>query len=246
MPDLDAAGEESPPEFSPTLWTLVLTAKDPASPERAEALNRLMRLYWQPLYYFVRRRGADADGAQDIVQGFFATLLERNFLKAVDRERGKFRTFLLVCMGRYLSDLRDREQAQKRGGGRAVLSLDFIRADRDPPKDEASIPPELAFERDWARTLLHRAIRELRRAYEREGRGGLFEGIRGFVVGGSDDEGGYAAAAAALKTTAGAVRTAVHRARRLFREMVRREVRHTVESDDQVDGEIDELLRVMS
>lgn len=246
MPDPAVAGEERPQSFSPTLWTLVLKAKDPASPERSQALNQLIHLYWQPLYYFVRRRGIEANSAQDIVQGFFVSLFERDFLKSVDRERGKFRTYLLACMGNYMSDLRDRDHAQKRGGGRPVLSLDFVGADRDLPKDGAGTPPERAFEQDWARTLLQQAMRELRRVYEREGRSPIFEAIRGFVIGGSDDGGGYAAAAAALKTTEGAVRTAVHRARKLFRETVRQEVRRTVEHDDQVDGEIDELLRILS
>lgn len=232
--------------FVPTLWTVVLKAKGPDSPERSEALDRLFRIYWKPVYFFLRRKGLDVEAAKDLAQSFFAALLEKDFLKSVDREKGKFRTFLLACLDHHLSDARDRQRAQKRGGGRAPLSLDFIAAEAELPADPRGEPPERAYERAWAFTILDRALAALRREFTETGKEDLFRTLRSYVSAGPEGPDAYAEAARKLKMTEEAMRVAVHRARRRYRELLREEVRGTVDSESAVDDEIADLLRILA
>src|SRR5436309_2659860 len=145
--------------FATTHWSLVVAAQDRGSPQAKEALSGLCGSYWYPLYAFIRRQGHSADKAQDLTQEFFARLLEKDFLAAVDREKGKFRSFLLAACKHFLANERDRVRAQKRGGGRQGLSLDFNSADRRYGLEPAhTLTPERLFERRWALTLLDQVL----------------------------------------------------------------------------------------
>lgn len=240
---VDPDTEKGVAAFQSTLWTLVLRAKNPAEEDRRRALDELISLYWKPAYFFLRRKGLDVESAKDVTQSFFTALVEKDFLRTVDREKGRFRTFLLACLEHHLADLRDRDRAQKRGGGRKPLSLDFLAAERELPADPNAGPPEAVFDRAWAVTLLARALGELRREFARDGRKLQFEALKAHVA--HDADAPYADAAESLGMTEAAVRVAVHRARRRFGELVREEVRRTVESDEAVEAEIGALLDVL-
>src|SRR6185295_3791790 len=149
--------------FQPTLWTVVLKAKN----HHREALEELIKTYWKPVYVYIRRWGYPSEESKDLSQGFFSELLERDFLRGVSPEKGKFRTFLLTVLKRYLINESERKRAQKRGGGKAQLSLDFTRAERDftimPVSDET---PERSFNRQWALEAMGRALVSLSREME--------------------------------------------------------------------------------
>ncbi|HEV3029765.1 MAG TPA: sigma-70 family RNA polymerase sigma factor, partial [Planctomycetota bacterium] len=138
MPDDDTGIGGARRAFQSTLWTVVLAAKDLSAPDRRQALQTLIQTYWKPVYLFIRRRGNDREVSKDLAQGFFTALLERNFLQYVQRDRGKFRTFLLTALEHFMADERDRAQALKRGGGRASLSLDFASAETEISRDPAA------------------------------------------------------------------------------------------------------------
>src|SRR5882672_9484453 len=167
------------PAFTATHWSQVVVAADASSPRAAEALAQLCRTYWYPLYAFIRRQGIDAEEAQDLTQAFFARLLERNFIAAAVEEKGRFRSFLLVALKRFLINERERRQAQKRGGGQAILSLDDTEAEgryRLEPADE--LTPERIYERRWAIALLDEVMLALRRESAAEGREEWFDALK--------------------------------------------------------------------
>ena len=153
--------------FTTTHWSLIVAAEETGNPSAPEALADLCSTYWGPVYGYLRRRGYDADRAQDLTQGFFSQILERRFFKEARRERGRFRTFLLSGLKYYLSHERERETAQKRGGGMPELPLDFAGAEsayRSEPADEQT--PESIFEKRWARSVLDATLSRLRRSLE--------------------------------------------------------------------------------
>src|SRR5262245_56647689 len=170
--------------FPSTHRSVILQARDRASPRADEALAELCRAYWYPLYAYVRHRAGSADQAQDLTQEFFSRLLEKSFLGAVDRDKGRFRAFLLACCRHFLSNERDRERAQKRGGGRTSLSLDFTSAEerylREPAHD---LTAERLFERRWALTLLDQTLGQLEAEYLRRGKQALYEQLHGTLIG---------------------------------------------------------------
>lgn len=232
--------------FGSTRWTIVLHAKGEnltavtrATKVRHEALGQLIETYWRPLYYFVRRKGHGVDEAKDLVQSFFATFLEKDFLKSVDRAKGKFRTFLLVALDHFLLNEYDKQKALKRGGGRKALSLDFDDAEtrylRDPAKGEA---PERLYLRKWARALVDETMKELRREYVARGKKKLIDAILPHLAGGEN----YEELAPQLDMTVTNLKVTVHRARKRYGELLRAAVRSTVESDDEVDAELKELM----
>src|SRR5215471_14148912 len=171
-----AAGTDAVPRgFRPTLWTVVLRAEDPAAPDRREALERLFQTYWKPVYFLIRRTH-DAEAAQDIAQGFFTAFLEKDFLKSVEREKGKFRTFLCVALRHYMADEYDRASAQKRGGGRTLLGLDFARAETEISRvPAAKDDPDKFFQRQWALEVIKRALQALRAEFQASDRLAEFE-----------------------------------------------------------------------
>jgi RNA polymerase sigma-70 factor (ECF subfamily) len=224
---------------------VVLAARQSTDTQASVAMDQLCRTYWYPLYAYVRRDGRSAPDAQDLTQEFFARLLEKDYLAQVERQKGKFRSFLLAALRHFMADQRDRARALKRGGGAEVLSLDAQEAEaryRLEPVDR--LDAERIFERRWAMTLLDRALARLRDENVAAGKAQLFERLRSFVASESDVSCGEAAAQLGL--TESAVKSAVHRLRQRYREMVREEIAHTVADPTEIDDEIRYLITVMS
>ena len=230
--------------FATTRWSLVAAAGDPGAPQAREALADLCRLYWFPVYAYIRRRGHDHHRAQDLTQAFFTRLLEKNDLAAADRTRGRFRSFLLTACQHFLANEHDRGRAKKRGGGRAHVSLDFTDADgrysREPADADA---PEGLFDRQWALGLLDRTVNELRDEYAESGRAKLFDSLKDCLMG--DAGGSYAELAKDLAMTQGAVKVAVHRLRQRYRDRLRAAIAETVATAEEVDAEIRDLFAAL-
>jgi RNA polymerase sigma-70 factor (ECF subfamily) len=231
--------------FATTRWSVVLAAGRRSTARSRDALAALCANYWYPLYGFVRAQGYSAHDAQDLTQEFFARLIEQNTVGEADRNRGRFRTFLIASLKHFLANERDRAQAKKRGGGRLVLSIDFDagenRLGREPAHDAT---PERIFERRWAIALLETVLALLRKEFQSAGKGQLFERLKGTLTA-PRDAGGYAAIAAELGMAAGAVKVAAHRLRRRYRELLRDEIAQTVASPDDIDQEIRELFTAL-
>lgn len=228
--------------FSTTQWSLVLAAGAAQSSEGEAALARLCTLYWYPLFAFVRRQGHSADEAEDLTQAFFARLIEKGDISDADRSRGRFRSFLLASCKHFLSNQRDRERTLKRGGGHEAISIDVAAAEaryqRALAHDET---PERLYDRQWTLTLLETVVAQLKEEYAANGNVRLFDALRPFITG--DGEGdAYASVAAGLDMSEGAVKVAVHRLRRRYREALREHVADTVGSLQEVDDEMRYLL----
>ena len=217
---------------------MVLSARDKTSPASALALESLCQGYWYPLYAFVRRQGHSAHDAQDLTQEFFARLLEKDYLQAAEQQKGRFRTFLIVALKRFLLNEWDKTRAQKRGGGHLFVSLDAGLAETRY-RNEASeaLPADRLFERRWALTLLEQAMARLRAEYEGSGRKAEFEHLKTYLTA-ERGEVSYREIAAALQMTEGASRVALHRLRKRFRQCFREEIAGTVSSPEDVDDEI--------
>jgi len=231
--------------FPTTCWGRVLEAGDPAAPESRAALEGLCRDYWYPLYAFVRRKGHDPETAQDLVQGLFASLLERDDLRRLDPGRGRFRSFLMACCTHYIARHRERERAARRGGGRVAIPIDAMAAEsRFGGEAGHDLTPERLFERRWALTLLDRVLDGLDDEMARSGKRRLYERLRPALAG---DEGGatYQAIADELGLTVGAVKMASHRLRARYRERLREEIARTVADPSEIDDEIRALLAVL-
>ena len=243
-------GEEQPGlqshrVFATTHWSVVLATREISSPEGAAALERLCRTYWYPLYAYVRRLGFSEHDAQDLTQGFFAQLLERRSIQTVEREKGKFRSFLLASLNYYVADERDRANAQKRGGGREALSLDVQEAEqryRLEPADERS--PEKIFELRWAMTLLDQVLTRLAAEFSAAGKPELFNRLKPYLVEGSGEK-TYAETAREGGMTEEALKKAVQRMRRRYHQLFREEIAQTVASPAEVDEELRHLCTVL-
>ena len=231
--------------FGTTRWSLIVAAGDSNNPDCRRALDELCGAYWYPVYAFLRRSGRDPDAAQDLTQGFFARLLEKQTLKAADQERGRFRSYLLTALKFYLSNERQRERAQKRGGGQAPIPLDRNTAEKHyslEPVEEQT--PEALFERRWALALLERALDRLREELKRSASPERSLRLVGCLTG-DDGRGRYKQLAAELEMSESAVKVAVHRLRRRFGDLLREEVAHTVEGPEQVEEELRHLFAVI-
>ena len=232
--------------FVATRWSLVLAAQAADAPDAGSALESLCRNYWQPLYSFVRRQGHAPHDAQDLTQAFFARLLERNYLASVDQKKGKFRSFLLASMKHFLANEWDKGQAQKRGGGNVVLSLDRTAAETAyvlEPADQATA--EKVFERRWALTLLDRTLTRLAAEYAEDGKGELFEQLKGTLTGDRATL-PYSTIAEKLGSSEGAIKVAVHRLRQRYREVLRAEIADTVSEPEEVEEELRNLFAALS
>jgi RNA polymerase sigma-70 factor (ECF subfamily) len=229
--------------FTATHWSVVLAAARKETPQAAESLEQLCRTYWPALYAYIRREGYGAAEAEDLTQDFFAHLLRHDFLARVNQPQGKFRSFLLTWLKHFLADARDKAQAQKRGGG-LLLSLEAF-ADEERARCEPvdGLTPDQVFDRCWAETLLARAQARLRDEYVARGRRELFELISDLEPG-THGEIGYAAIGQRLGLSAGGVKTAVHRLRRRYREILREEVAQTVSRPEEMEEEVRHLLTV--
>lgn len=239
-------GPEGSQWFATTHWSVVLAAKGSNTTDATEALEKLCRAYWYPLYAYVRRQGENPQDAQDLTQGFFTRLLEKDYLAQVDRAKGKFRSFLLAALKHFLADERDKARAQKRGGGRPLISLDAQEAEEryrlEPAHD---LTPEKLFERRWALSLLFAVFDRLAQDYAEAGKAELFQVIQAFLTP-NDGQADYASAARRLNMKEGAVRMAVHRMRRRYGILFRQEVAHTVSTEDEIDDEMNQLRGIVN
>ena len=232
--------------FLTTRWSIVLAARGAQSEEAAHAMESLCRAYWQPLYIYARRQGHPPQDAEDATQGFFARLLEKGFLHAVQQERGRFRQFMLMAFQRHLANEWDHARRLKRGGGQQAVPLDTVLGEKlyreeTPPQASA----DEAYDRRWALTLLEQTLGRLRAEYEQTGRERDFAILKQQLVA-PHGQASYADLAAQLGSTEGAVRVAVHRLRKRFREIFREEIAQTVTGEDDLEDEIRHLIGVLA
>jgi DNA-directed RNA polymerase specialized sigma24 family protein len=232
--------------FETTHWSLVLAAGDRGSDAAEGALARLCALYWYPVFAFVRRKGYSTADAQDLTQGFFARLIEKGDLGAVDRNRGRFRSFLLTNCQYFLANERDRTFTQKRGGGRVPLSIDVAAAEHRYERALAhSETPERLYDRQWCLTLLDTVFDALGAEYASAGKAVLFDRLKVFLTA-EEDAGTHAEAARELGSTAGAVKVGVHRLRQRYRDELRRRVAETLGPDQDVEDELRYLFETLA
>jgi len=233
-----------PSQFPTTRWTLVVAAGDPQRKEARDALVSLCENYWYPLYAFLRRRGYPADQAQDLTQEFFMRVLEGRYLDRVDPQKGRFRSFILTSLKFFAADEGDRQRAHKRGG-KQLLPLEFSsgeeRYQREPAHDET---PERIFERRWALSMLDRVVERLRDDFVQHGRPEHFELLKIFLLGQSDAP--YASLAREMNTSEGALKVAIHRLRKRYRELFRQEIADTVADPAEVESELRYLAAALT
>jgi RNA polymerase sigma-70 factor (ECF subfamily) len=247
-PETTSTGIEPPlrPAFVTTHWSVVVSAVRSDTTQSRNALEQLCRVYWYPLYAYVRRRGHSPEDAQDLTQEFFARLLERNWLARADQARGRFRTFLLVAMERFLANEWDKARALKRGGGMPTLPLQLDTAETRygaEPADPRT--PEQSFERRWAIALLDEVLHRLDTEHQAEGKAAQFAALKPCLVG-SRDSLPYEQIAQATGLSESAVKVAVHRLRQRYRELLRTEIANTVTSAGDVDIEMRHLFNVLA
>mgnify|MGYP002623619739 CR=1 FL=1 len=227
--------------FATTRWSVVLAAGQRSSAAADEALATLCQTYWYPLYAYARRHGRAAEDAADLTQSFFARLLDQDFLRTADQKRGRFRSFLLTVFKRYLSHEHQKQQTQKRGGGRLHISIDAAAGEQRyqcEPTDNWSA--EKLYERRWALTLLDEVMTRLEREFSEKGKAEVFARCKVYLVG-STDTPGQAAVAEELGTTPAALRVAVHRMRQRYKELLQEAVAQTIGPDDSIAEEITRL-----
>lgn len=234
---------QTQPTFRTTLWTVILTARDLASPHRREALETLIQAYWKPLYTFIRRRGSDPEASRDLTQGFFTALIEKNFLQNVDREKGRFRTFLLAAFRHYMSDDYDRRTAVKRGGGVHPLRLDFEQAESEgilhPSSKETT---DRIFLREWAIQVLAQAMRSLEEEYRTGGRSEEFLAIRQHLGDGPSAKSSYSDLARRLGLSESDIRNRMHRARGRLRGAILGVIRSYSAGEEDAQEELRDLF----
>jgi DNA-directed RNA polymerase specialized sigma24 family protein len=236
----------APRVFATTHWSVVLAAGQVASDSSRSALESLCRAYWYPIYVYVRRKGNGPDDAQDLTQEFFAQLISKEHLRLADRQKGKFRSFLLAVLDHFLAREWSRAHRQKRGGEYTFISLD-----QQAPEDRYRLEPadnetpEKKFERQWALTVLTQTMTALATECEACGKGDLFREVQNLLAG-ERAHGGYADISQRVRMGEGAVRVAVHRLRQRYGELLRSEIAQTVGTADEVDEEMAYLLQVLS
>lgn len=238
--------ERSGRMFPVTRWSLVVEARDEEAGDSTAALEDLCRTYWMPLYAAVRRFGHDPEDAKDLTQEFFARLLEKQWLHAAEREKGRFRTFLMVALKRFLANEWHRGQAEKRGGGRELVPLDTHVAERLYGGSGAhALTPEQVFDKRWALTLIGAALERIGREYHDAGRGREFEELKPCLTvghGGID----YSGLAHQLGLSEGAARVAVHRIRKRYRVVFREEIARTLRDEGEVEQEMRALMGALA
>lgn len=231
--------------FETTRWPLIAAAQQDRGTRSREALAILCSAYWYPLYAFVRRKGYDSESAQDLVQGFFVRLLERDYLGAVDPTKGRFRSFLMAACSHYLANQADHDRARKRGGGRIPVSIDRIEAEGRYGRGPADhLTPERLYERQWAVTLLDRVLSQLEAEMAQANKSDQFATLRPALLGNAERV-PYAQIASMLGTTEEAARAAASRLRRRYRELLREEVTQTLGDPSEVDQEIRDLFSTL-
>jgi len=236
---------EGQDSFTTTHWSVVLEAGQSASPGAQEALEKLCRTYWYPLYAFVRRQGRGPDDAQDLTQAFFERLLQKDYLGLADPARGRFRSFLLTSMKAFLAEAHRHATRLKRGGGQTILPWDDLTAEQRylaEPKDERTA--EALYEERWAVTLLETALTRLQAELASAGKDRLFSELKDQLWGG-EGASSYAELSQRLNLSEGALKVTVHRLRQRFRELLREGVAHTVADPAEIDEELRHLVDVV-
>lgn len=242
------ASENPPGErawFTTTHWSLVLRARDQQSTRAPEAMDQLCRIYWPPIYAYLRRQRHGVEDAQDLTQEFFARLIKKDWLSHLEHQEGKFRSFLLTFLENFLSDERARANAQKRGGGLTFLSLDEMQVEeRSSAALADGLSPEQVFERRWAQAVLEQAALRLREEYAAKGEPALYEQLKDLQL---NERGAltYAQLAAQWGMTEAAVKSAKHRMTRRHRQLLREVIAHTVKHPGEIEDEIRQLIRVV-
>ncbi len=228
-------------DFPATRWTVILSSRQGA-PERRIAFEQLLAIYWKPLYFFVRRKGLTIEAAKDAVQGFFAQLLERDFLDRLDPARGRFRSYLRTAIDHWLANEREAAAAQKRGGDARTVALDWDVAERDCASAPAAA--DAAYDREWALGVMERTIARLRHEFEAGMRKGSVDiALRHFQGNAAPS---YAESAASCGMSAAQFKAFLHRTRARFRDLLREEVSHTVADTREADAEIEYLLKALN
>jgi DNA-directed RNA polymerase specialized sigma24 family protein len=232
-------------EFATTLWSVVAAAGDASAAATQPALEQLCRSYWYPLYAHVRRRGYSREDAEDLTQAFFARLLTHGSLSMADSSRGRFRCFLLAGLNHFLANEWNKARAEKRGGDRSHLSFDAATAEQlYDREDSRELNPEELYERSWALQFLDHVRARLRDMYAGEGKADRYEALERFLPG-EEDPPGYAQAAAQLGVPEGTLKAEVHRLKRRYGELLRKELAHTVASPGEIDDELRHLIQVL-
>jgi RNA polymerase sigma-70 factor (ECF subfamily) len=234
------------PVFGTTHWSVVLAAGDHDTPEATAALAKLCQTYWYPLYSCVRRHGRSPEDAQDLTQAFFEKLIARNQISLADRERGRFRTFLLRSLENFLHNEHEKASTKKRGGGQTIISWDAQSAEeRYNSEPTTDLSPAEWFDRRWASTLITETLHRLRRELSMTGRVELFDRLEPNLWG-DDTSTPYAEIAASLDMTAVAVKVTMHRLRARFRTLLREEIAHTVADPGEVEDELQRLFQILT
>lgn len=241
--DQTAPRRPASPRFATTRWSIIVAACDGPATQADAALETFCRAYWYPLYAYVRRSGHAPADAQDLTQAFFARLLEKDWLRAALPERGRFRSFLLMALKRFLAKEWRRDLARKRGGGQSLVALDAGEAEARYAVEPALGPDEM-FERRWALTVLERALAALAADYAATDRANEFAALKTHLVSARADI-DYVATAAALGLSPGAARVAVHRLRKRFREIIRQEITETVAHAADAEDELRHFARIL-
>jgi len=233
-------------EFTTTHWSVVLKAGDGASPLAFEALEQLCRAYWFPLYVYVRRQGFMPPEAQDVTQGFFEQLIEKEFLKDVDPSKGRFRSFLLAAIKHYVLNQRKHAGRLKRGGDQVMVPFDANEAEmKFRAESAAESTAERAFDRRWAMTVMERGLQRLRDEYRGAGKEPLFQALKKFIAA-EAAPGEYGELAPGLGLTKNAVGVAVHRLRQRYGELIRAEIANTVAQPLEIEEELRYLLGLLT
>ena len=240
-------GEETPPgnvAFNTTQWSVVLAAPG-GSTAADEALEKLCRTYWRPLYAFVRREGRNVEEAQDLTQAFFARLIERRDFDSVRREKGRLRSYLLVALKHFLANEWQRSRAIKRGEGRTLIPLNELLAHAGADFEPAdTLTPDKIYERRWALTVLEQVLERLGKEYRESGKGALFDRFKQLLAG-EPDHLLQAQIATELGMNENAVKQAYHRFRQRYRELLYDEIAHTVAVPGDIEDELRHLIAVL-
>ena len=237
------AGEHARAAFTTTHWSVVLEAQG-ESPAAKEALEKLCRIYWRPIYSFVQRQGVTPEEAEDITQGFFASLFERGSLSAVRKEKGRLRSYLLGALKYFLADEQRRAMAIKRGKGQRLVPLEELRAENRVEMEPSDPVTEQIYERRWASTMLERVLNLLKDQYRTGGNTALFDSLKQLLPD-EPDAPSQADIAAQLGMTENAVRQAFHRFRQRYQELLREEIAHTVATPGDIEDELRHLIAVV-
>jgi RNA polymerase sigma factor (sigma-70 family) len=239
-----ASGQHGGAAFTTTHWSVVLEAQG-ESPAAKEALEKLCRTYWRPIFAFLRRQGLSPEEAEDITQGFFAELLERRSLDAVRKEKGRLRSFLLGGLKYFLANEERRAMAIKRGKGQRLIPLEELRAGERIEMEPADpVTAEMIYERRWALTVLERVLSRLKEEYSTAANTALFDSLKELLP---DEPGAPSQAeiAAHLEMTENAVRQAFYRFRQRYQSLLREEIAHTVATPGDIEDELRHLIAVL-